>query len=90
MRRTLVLLCCQLHSTARGLLAQPAVRSVLWRAAVRGSSSSCASAARGSSRLSAAHCGAATPRTAAPARGRPVRMKAPHRGFKLSDWYGLG
>ena len=34
-----------------------------------------------------AHCSAAMLLTA-PARGRPILMKAPHRGFRLSDWYG--
>ena len=83
-RPALVLICCQLHSAARGLVAPPAVRSELSRAAVR-SSSACSAAARGS-RLSAARCSTAL--LAAPARGRPVLMKAPHRGFRLSDWYG--
>lgn len=75
---TLVLICCQLHSTARGLVAPPAVRSELWRATVH-SCGPCSAAACGS-RLSM-HC-------SAPARGRPILMKAPHRGFRLSDWYG--
>ena len=66
-RPALVLICCQLHSAARGLVAPPAVRSELLRATVR-SSSACSAAARGS-RLSAARC--STCRRPPRARSRP-------------------